>query len=92
MTNRSALALAAAIESRIQRCRPTFATPRGAMSAPITKPTAAMLRVKLKPANPASLSAGSLKVFRSSKSAVKVSAVKPPRWIATATMPRAASA
>ena len=71
--------LAAAIDKRIQRCLPTLATPRGAINAPITKPTAAILSVKLSPASPALLSAGSLKEFLSSSSAVKVSAVRPPR-------------
>ena len=48
------------------------------MIAPSVIPTPATVIAKAKPARPASESAGSLKVFRFNKSAIKVRAVNPP--------------
>ena len=69
---------AAAIANRIQRCLPTLRTPYGATIAPTTKPTAAVTIMKVTPANPASVSSGSLNLFRSSTNVMRVSAVRPP--------------
>ena len=67
------------IKYRIQRWRPNFKTPKGEIIAPRPIPIPAIANAIPKPAKPASGSLGSLKLFRESSSAIRVSAVIPPR-------------